>query len=213
MSVRLTVDLFTPVRTELLDTRSVSVRSGPRIEVIDSNIVQNGEVKARASALFVTVGDKPQGELWHSNDSLPDAPDTVDVVAPPVFKSGDGPWSGDFSAHQKPGRKSVWQNFPPLIASEVMSPFQRASAMAEDHQSRRARKKRSTVGLLHRRRNDLCRGEIAQCLDADRFGDGQRNHRAPIGELTPNRVDLLEFGDRPLPQQRRGRCLRRPENC
>ncbi|QXC46720.1 MULTISPECIES: acyl-CoA thioesterase domain-containing protein [Rhodococcus erythropolis group] len=129
--VRLTVDLFTPVRTELLDTRSVIVRSGPRIEVIDSDIVQNGQVMARASALFVAVGDEPQGELWHSNDPLPDAPDTVDVVAPPVFKSGDGPWSGDFSAHQNSERKSVWQNFPPLIAGEVMSPFQRAALMAE----------------------------------------------------------------------------------
>jgi hypothetical protein len=48
-----------------------------------------------------------------------------------LLKSGDGPWSGDFSAHQNAARKSVWQNFPPLISGEAMSPFQRAAVMAE----------------------------------------------------------------------------------
>lgn len=131
MPVRLTVDLFKPVLTDLIDTRSVVVRRGPRIEVVDSEIVQNGEVKARASALFVAAGGDPPGDLWQSNDPLPDAPDVVDTVGPPLLKSGGGPWSGDFSAHQNSDRKVVWQNFPPLIAGEIMSPFQRAAVMAE----------------------------------------------------------------------------------
>ena len=131
MPARLTVDLFKPVVNDLFDTRSVVVRSGPRIEVVDSEIVQNGEVKARASALFVAAGDEPPGVLWRSDDPLPEAPNVVDRVGPPLLKSGEGPWSGDFSAHQNSDRKMVWQNFPPLVEGEVMSAFQRAAVMAE----------------------------------------------------------------------------------
>jgi hypothetical protein len=129
--VRLTVDLFRPVRTEPLHIRTSLIRRGPRIEVVDGEVVQDGEVRARASAVFVAPGEEPPGELWHSSDAIPATPDTGDEIGPPLLKSGDGPWSGDFSKHQNADRKSVWQMFPPLVDGEMMSPFQRAALMAE----------------------------------------------------------------------------------
>lgn len=129
---RFTVDLFKPVHAEPLDTRGVIIHSGPRIEIVDAEIIQDEEVKARASAVFVAVCDDPPGNLWRSTDALPGPPDDDDPpVAPPLFKSGDGQWSGNFSEHQNAERKSAWQNFPPLVAGEMMSPFQRAAIMAE----------------------------------------------------------------------------------
>jgi hypothetical protein len=132
MPVRLTVDLCAPVRTAAFDCHSVVVRSGPRIEVIDSQVVQEGQVRARASAIFVAPGEEPPGQLWRGDDALPIPPDVEDGVAPPLFCSDGVDWDGDFSAHQNARRKAVWQNFPRLLAAEPLTSFQRAAVMAEN---------------------------------------------------------------------------------
>ncbi len=129
--VRLTVDLCAPFGLDGISTTATVVRRGPRIEVLEARIGTESDTTARASAVFAAAGTEPPGELWHDHEPLPTPPDCVDEPSPPLFSSTDGGWSGDFAAHQNAHRKTAWQNFPPLVAGEAMSPFVRAAVMAE----------------------------------------------------------------------------------
>ena len=51
-ATRLTADLFRPVRMARIDTNSHVVRWGHRIRVVDSALLQDGVVVARASVVF-----------------------------------------------------------------------------------------------------------------------------------------------------------------
>ncbi|MGY1946844.1 acyl-CoA thioesterase domain-containing protein [Nocardia asiatica] len=68
---RLTVDLFRPVLDRPITIRSETVRRGRRITVADAAIVQNDQVRARATALFLSPGAVPPGQLWSAGDELP----------------------------------------------------------------------------------------------------------------------------------------------
>ncbi|MFC9790744.1 acyl-CoA thioesterase domain-containing protein [Rhodococcus sp. NPDC127528] len=56
---RLTVDLFRPVLNEPIEVRSEVVRPGTRITVADAVIVQDEQVRARASVAFLATGVAP----------------------------------------------------------------------------------------------------------------------------------------------------------
>jgi hypothetical protein len=130
---RLTVDLFAPVRTAPLRLTSTVVRRGKRIVVVDGAVHQEGEVRARATAVYLADGETPPGQIWHNPDSMP-SPPAVQLPpdgAYPLIKSGDGDWTPDFAANQTALRKSIWQTFPPLVRGEPMSPLQRAAVMGE----------------------------------------------------------------------------------
>ncbi|MEJ9080457.1 acyl-CoA thioesterase domain-containing protein [Gordonia malaquae] len=129
--LRFTVDLVKPVRSDGFTTRTTVVRRGPRMSVVDAAVVQDGEVRARATSVFVVPSDEPPGELWQSADPLPTPPEGADAVGPPLISSGHNAWSRDYRMHQNAGRKSAWQTFPPLVAGEDMTPFQRAVTMSE----------------------------------------------------------------------------------
>src|SRR6476659_5351808 len=49
---RMTVDLFRPVLNAHVEVRSEVVRQGKRIAVVDASIVQEGQVRVRASVAF-----------------------------------------------------------------------------------------------------------------------------------------------------------------
>ncbi|MEV5647151.1 acyl-CoA thioesterase domain-containing protein [Nocardia sp. NPDC052254] len=130
---RLTADLFRPVRDEPLTVHSAVVRDGTRVRVADAWIEQQGEIRVRASVMYLAVAQQPPGRVWQADAPLPIPDIRLDEPTgqPPLFKCGDGEWSGDFAAAQNGERKSVWQNLPALVAGEPISPFQRAAFLGD----------------------------------------------------------------------------------
>ncbi|WP_068057986.1 thioesterase family protein [Nocardia xishanensis] len=130
---RLTVDLFRPVVNAPFRLRGEVVRHGTRITVADAFLVQEEQVRARASAVFLTTGSEPPGRVWHSASDLPMPPEgcVSSDGAPPLFKSGDRDWTSDFAANQNADRKISWHSLPPLVEGEPISPFQRAAVLGD----------------------------------------------------------------------------------
>lgn len=130
---RLTVDLYRPVADGPFDMRTTVIRRGSRIAVIDAALVQDGQDRARASALFLTPGAEPPGRVWSPTEELPTPPEgrMSPTGSPPLFKSGDRDWTPDFGANQNADRKICWQSLPPLVAGEQITPFQRAAIMGD----------------------------------------------------------------------------------
>lgn len=130
---RLTVDMFSPVSDEPTTVRSTVVREGKRICVADAELVQRGEVRSRATVVYLRTGEEPPGELWQPDRDLPvpDIEDKPEGGAHPLFKSGDSEWTRDFASNQNADRKAIWQNMLPAVAGAPVTPFQRA-AMAGD---------------------------------------------------------------------------------
>ena len=82
---------------------------------------------------YVVESQEPPGDVWGSAEKPPEAPESDDAPSGlPFIKSGDGPWIPDFAAHQNAERKSLWQNFPPLVSGEQLSPFQGAALIGEN---------------------------------------------------------------------------------
>ncbi|MGW0044297.1 thioesterase family protein [Rhodococcus sp. NPDC003348] len=130
---RMTVDLFRPVLNAPIEVRSEVVREGTRIAVADASIVQDEQVRARASVVFLTPGAEPAGRVWSAAPDLPLPPEgcVSPHGAPPLFKSGGRDWSPDYAANQNADRKTSWHSLPPLVAGEPISPFQRAAVLGD----------------------------------------------------------------------------------
>ncbi|WP_227982037.1 thioesterase family protein [Nocardia spumae] len=130
---RLTVDLFRPVRDEPLTVHSTVVREGTRVRVADAWIEQQDRIRVRASVMYLAVAQQPPGQVWQADPDLPVPDIRLDEPTgqPPLFKCGDGEWSGDFAAAQNGERKSCWQNLPALVDGEQISPFQRAAFLGD----------------------------------------------------------------------------------
>lgn len=130
---RFTVDLFRPVLNEPIRLYSEVVRDGRRVRVIDAAIIQQDQVRARATVMYVAAGDQPPGQVWQATRHLPqpDEPLTAPEGSPPLFKSGDLAWTGDFASGQNSERKSAWHNLPALVEGEPISPFQRAAFVGD----------------------------------------------------------------------------------
>ncbi len=129
---RTTVDLFMPVLSEPLRIESEVVRKGRRILVADARIVQDGRVRTRATAVFVTTNDDPPGRVWSPVSDLPTPPAPADGPQPASFPRPDGGWTQDWLALRNADRKTVWQHLPPLVAGEPDSAYARAAVVAEN---------------------------------------------------------------------------------
>lgn len=130
---RFTVDLFRPVLNEPIRLHSEVVRDSKRILVADASIVQQGEVRARATIMYLAVGEQPPGRLWQPEQKLP-VPDGLYQNPEgnyPVFKSGDGEWTEDFAATQNDERKCAWHNLPPFVAGQPLTPFERVAFLGD----------------------------------------------------------------------------------
>ena len=134
---RLTVDLFSPVRTEPLVTQTEEVRAGNRIRVADVRLSQGGRAVARATLVQLRRGEQPPGRIWRSG-RLVEPPAAADPApAKPgsnvYFGSGDGPdsWNRDMGLHQNDQRKRFWQQPLDTVVGEDSTPFQRAVTLAE----------------------------------------------------------------------------------
>ncbi|MGN6161848.1 MAG: thioesterase family protein [Marmoricola sp.] len=131
---RFTVDLFRAPSMDACTTRTEVLREGPRILVIDAELVQGDEPVARARALFLKPGETPSGTVW-ADDDVPQPPPLE--VAPisddphvPFFYSDAG-WSQNFAVHQNAGRKRMWQTTLPVVIGEETTPFQGLAGAAD----------------------------------------------------------------------------------
>lgn len=131
---RFTVDLLKAPSMNPCSTRVEVLREGPRILVIDAELIQDGEAVARARALFLKPGETPSGAVW--TDSEIPQPPPVDIAPPtedphvPFFFSDAG-WSQNFAAHQNAGRKQMWQTTLPVVLGERTTPFQGLAGAAD----------------------------------------------------------------------------------
>ncbi|GAB2544684.1 acyl-CoA thioesterase domain-containing protein [Nocardia heshunensis] len=130
---RFTVDLFSPVRNEPLELRSSIVRDGRRIRVADASVVQDGQVRARATVHFLALADEPPGEVWQPARELPVPETPLDgpFGNPPLFKSGDLDWTHDFASGVNALRKAAWNNVPAVVEGLPVTPFERAAFVAD----------------------------------------------------------------------------------
>lgn len=134
---RLTVDLFRPVRSRVLGVVTRRVRDGNRIRVADGDVVQGGEVVARASLVLLRTSEAPPGEVWTGGHRLEGPDDEVRAAAgglvAPWFGSGDdGPnWTPSMADHEGAGRKRMWTRMPQVVAGEDATPFARAAMTGE----------------------------------------------------------------------------------
>lgn len=131
---RFTVDLFKAPSMSACNTRVEVRREGPRILVLDADLLQDDEVVASARALFLKPGETPTGLVWAEVDGA--EPPPLEVAPPteqphvPFFFSDAG-WSQDFSVHQNAGRKKMWQTTLPIVLGEPTTPFQGLAGAAD----------------------------------------------------------------------------------
>lgn len=129
---RYTLDMFRPASMDPFEVETTIVREGRRICLVDARLVQGGERRARASAIFLKPSEDPDGEVWRPADD-PTVPDGVPVLTEPTVPwfASEAPWSQDFREHQNAGRKQTWQHGVPIVAGVEATPFQAVASVAD----------------------------------------------------------------------------------
>ncbi|WNG83446.1 thioesterase family protein [Mycobacterium sp. ITM-2016-00316] len=134
---RLTVDIMRRIALRPIQVDSSVVRTGNRMCAIDAELVQDGHVVARASALYLRRGQHPQPEPWSTPVTMPAAPPERHNWPEdrPMFITcfgRDPAAGGDGTQWKHTGPKYAWvREVRPLVDDEVLTPFVRA-AMAAD---------------------------------------------------------------------------------
>jgi hypothetical protein len=132
---RYTVDLFRAARMQPCTLRSVVVREGRRLCLIDALMEQDGEPVARASGLFLRPSEPAPGEVWEPATAFDPPPLELAPVSDrprvPLFSSERIGWSTSFAEHQNGDRKMTWQTGMPVIPEESPSPFVAAASIAD----------------------------------------------------------------------------------
>lgn len=131
---RWSVDLFRPANMTSATVETTVLREGSRLCLVESRFVQEEQVRARATAVWLLPTEEPDGTVWQPSD-LPTPPPT-DVVPPmsgpaiPWYRSEVG-WSQDFKAHQNSGRHQNWTYPVPVVSGEEPTPFQAVASIAD----------------------------------------------------------------------------------
>lgn len=145
--VRFTIDLFRPVPLTALEVRCDIVRSGRRIQVVQTSLTADGVEVARATALRIRIADTsdlPESEPFREVG--------IDQLAPPE-EAEPVDWQGRFGAADSrllrfhndaveirtfddsfvlPGEGRSWVRLRyPIIAGETVSPFGLVATIAD----------------------------------------------------------------------------------
>lgn len=132
---RYTVDLFRAPSMGPCAMSSTVVREGSRLMLVDAQLAQDGEVVARASALFLKATEDPPGEVWAPDQAPQPPPLEVAAISEeprvPIFFSDGVGWSQNFAEHQNAGRKQTWQTALGIVAGEKPTPFQALAGTAD----------------------------------------------------------------------------------
>ncbi|WP_052207461.1 acyl-CoA thioesterase domain-containing protein [Sinomonas humi] len=122
---RATFELFRPALMTASTMRATVVRSGRRLTLVDSEMVQGGVVVARAHVLFLALSENPEGRLWAA-DGHPDPP-PAGVRSDEegrVYQSHGGAWTPEPADHYNEHAKAVWQEPLTIVHGEPPTPFQ-----------------------------------------------------------------------------------------
>jgi hypothetical protein len=131
--VRWSLDLFRPAAMRECVTVGKVVRSGRRLCLVDTVLLQ-GEVEvARGSALFLAPGPVAADPAWVSEWPLELPPTGLRprTTEPRLYYSEGVGWTGGPHEHAPGGRMRTWLFDVPVVEGESPSPFQLA-AMAGD---------------------------------------------------------------------------------
>lgn len=132
---RFTADLFRAVEKKPFEVECELVRDGNRIRVADAQIVQEGQVKSRATVVQLRRGEMPAGQTWTPRAELLVPPQYVGETMPdgqfPLYHTEGNTWSSDMSVHQNASRKAQWHRPIDVVDSEDGSPFQHTVVFAE----------------------------------------------------------------------------------
>jgi acyl-CoA thioesterase len=134
---RLTVDLLRPVPIAPVSVETSIQREGRRIKLVDAALLQNGQVVARASALFLRRSAEPEGQVWSAPVAMPPLPAKSDPLEAEV---PFGIWTASATSNtgtagmpplewEQPGvQKFAWTRmFRPMVAGHPLTPFTRAA--------------------------------------------------------------------------------------
>lgn len=134
---RLTVEILRRVASEPVRVNATVVRAGGRMRSVDAAMTQDGNLVARASALYLRRGTQPDGEFWSTAVTLPPIPEEPEQFddTVPMFIRAHGPTEDSNSREfpwQQAGPRYAWvREFRDLVDGEPLTPFIRA-AMAVD---------------------------------------------------------------------------------
>ncbi|MEO9326363.1 thioesterase family protein [Gordonia aurantiaca] len=143
LPARCTIDMFKSARRLPTSTRNRMIRSGGRIRVVDTEIVQHpddGEefVVARGTTVFLKTSTNPPGERWHRPaECVTFTPPERDPDGyAPLFSSDSpdgvvGDWDPTMGNHQTGTRKRLWTRAVPIVPGKEPTPFQRTVIGAE----------------------------------------------------------------------------------
>ena len=138
---RFTVDLLRPTAMAPVQVQTAVSREGRRLRLVDAQLVQNGDVVARAGALFLRRSEQPPDDVWTSPITMPPLP--PEPAAPPEdahmffwsygLNTVEGsPGIGFTEWQQASGPKYAWMRETRLLIDGApLTPFTRA-AMAGD---------------------------------------------------------------------------------
>lgn len=131
---RLTVEILRRVAGAPLRVDASVVRSGSRMRAIDAEMTQDGELVARASALYLRRGPQPDGDFFTTEVCLPPVPEEPARLddSVPMFIRAYGNDEGAGFPWQHAGPRYAWlREIRDLVEGEELTPFVRA-AMAVD---------------------------------------------------------------------------------
>lgn len=143
LPARCTIDMFKSARYLPTSTRNRLIRSGGRIRVVDTEIVQHpadGEefTVARGTTVFLKSSTNPPGQRWHRPaEWVTFRPPESDPEGHwPLFSSDSpdgalGNWDPTMGNHQNGNRKRLWTRAVPVLPGAEPTPFQRAVISAE----------------------------------------------------------------------------------
>ena len=147
---RLTVEILRRVACDPVRVEASVVRSGRRMRAVDARMTQDGQVVARACALYLRRGTQPDGQFWTTPVVLPPIPAEPEQIGDnvPMFIRAYGPDAASDDLEfpwQQAGPRYAWvREFRELVEGETLTPFLRA-AIAVDVTSSMANF--STTGL------------------------------------------------------------------
>jgi acyl-coenzyme A thioesterase PaaI-like protein len=134
---RLTVDILRRVALRPLRVTASVLGTGRRMQAVDAEIIQDNQLVARASALFLRRGEQPESDVWPSPIAMPSpqaeqdqGPDSLPMFIRCYRRNPEV--GGDGSHWRHHGPKFAWvREVKPRDDDETLTPFVRA-AMAVD---------------------------------------------------------------------------------
>ena len=129
---RATFELFRPARMLPSTTKTRIVRQGRRLALVDSALVQDCRVVARAQVLLIRSVATDASPIWKPAATYDPPP--VHLLPDPsgqLYSSGNGKWTSNAQDHDNGLRKQVWQVPSPVVEGEWPSAFVSVAAFSD----------------------------------------------------------------------------------